>query len=73
MSPSERRGAFRVFEAESDRLERSKNLDFILRQHGVDEPSVEMVAAITRWADAHVSAGLDAIFGSEEVENDDAQ
>lgn len=67
---TDRREAFRLFEHESDRFERSQNLDIILRQFGVEEPSVDLIAAITRWADAHVSAGLDAVFGPETVDPD---
>jgi hypothetical protein len=56
------RGLFGAFENERPRLERSEDLNVILKRLGVEAPTYEDIAAVTRWADAHVSAGLDAVL-----------
>lgn len=61
--------AWRLFETERPRRERSQDLAFILASHGVDVPDddvIPLIAAITRWSDAHVSAGFDALYGADE-------
>jgi hypothetical protein len=66
-APPNRREAFQMFEHERPRSERTRDLANILIEHGFnpDADGVPVLAAITRWADAHASAGLDAIFGAE--------
>jgi hypothetical protein len=63
-----REEAFRIFEGESDRFERALNLVVILKRIGLENPSVEDVASVVRWADAHVSGGLDRLMDALEAE-----
>jgi hypothetical protein len=65
--PLSRDEAFRIFEHERPRHERTRDLAHILAAHGfdADTDAIPVLAAITRWADSHVSAGLDAVFGEE--------
>lgn len=55
---------FSAFEHERPRHERSSDLAHILIEHGLDPEAeaIEPIAAVTRWADAHVSAGFDALM-----------
>lgn len=57
----EYRHAWHIFEAERPRIERSQDLNVILKRLGVEDPTYEDLAAVTRWADAHVQAGLEAL------------
>lgn len=55
------RQAWKVFEGEMRRLDRSRNLNVILKRLGLPDPTIDDLAAVTMWADAHVSGGLEAL------------
>jgi len=50
---------FHDFEAGANRLERSRAANMILEQIGVDEPTVDDVARLMRWADTYAHKALE--------------